>query len=60
MLVVFDLRGDLHVVDQISGLLSLVQTDLPGAEAESEGAEEEGVTAGDDGQHVAPQNILVF
>ena len=54
VVVVFDLRGDFHVVDKEVVLFPLVQPDLLAAEGEGEGAEEEGVAAGDDGQHVAP------
>ena len=57
VVVVFDLRGDFHVVDQEVVLFPLVQPDLLAAEGEGEGAEEEGVAAGDDGEHVAPPDL---
>ena len=53
-MVVFDLRAELHVVDQKPALLPVLQSDLLVAEGEGEEAEEEGVAAGDDGQHVTP------
>ena len=52
--MVFDLGAQLHVVDQEPALLSVLQPDLLVAEGEGEEAEEEGVAAGDDGQHVTP------
>ena len=52
--MVFDLRAQLHVVDQEPALLPVLQPDLLVAEGDGEDAEEEGVAAGDDGQHVAP------
>ena len=56
MLVVLNLRAELHVVDEEAALLPVLQPDLLVAEGEGEDAEEEGVAAGDDGQHVAPAN----
>ena len=52
--MVFDLGAQLHVVDQEPALLPVLQPDLLVAEGDGEDAEEEGVAAGDDGQHVAP------
>ena len=52
--MVFDLRAELHVVDQEPALLPVLQPDLLVAEGQGQEAEEEGVAAGDDGQHVAP------
>ena len=52
--MVLDLRAELHVVDQKPALLPVLQSDLLVAEGEGEEAEEEGVAAGDDGQHITP------
>ena len=52
--MVFDLRAELHVVDEEAALLPVLQPDLLVAEGDGEDAEEEGVAAGDDGQHVTP------
>ena len=52
--MVFDLGAQLHVVDQEPALLPVLQPDLLVAEGDGEDAEEEGVAAGDDGQHVTP------
>ena len=52
--MVFDLRAQLHVVDQEPALLPVLQPDLLVAEGDGEDAEEEGVAACDDGQHVGP------
>ena len=54
LLVVFDLRAELHVVYQEPAQLPVLQPDLLVAEGEGEDAEQEGVAAGDDGQHVTP------
>ena len=54
VVVLFDLRAELHVVDQEPALLPLLQPDLLVAEGDGEEAEQEGVAAGDDGQHVTP------
>ena len=54
-MVVLDLRAELHVVDEEAALLPpVLQLDLLAAEGEGEGAEQEGVAAGDDGQDVTP------